>query len=111
MPTETLTAPCADHPVYAGHFPGCPIVPGAMLLDAVVHAVCAAQGLDETGWHLATVKFLSPVSPGTSLELRHDAAADGAIAFSLHAQARTVASGRLRQSGAPPRMPASEAVR
>lgn len=102
MPTDVLTAPSADHPVYAGHFPGRPIVPGVMLLDLVLHALSTAHGLDESHWQLNTVKFLSPVTPGEVLELRHDAVADDAIAFSLHAQARLVASGRLRKvCGAP----------
>jgi len=34
----------ADHPVAAGHFPGNPIIPGAMLLDEVLQAIRDAAG-------------------------------------------------------------------
>ena len=96
MPPELLTAPPCEHPVYAGHFPGSPIAPGAMLLDSVVHAVCLGCGLDEGALHLASVKFYSPVGPGEKLELRQDSGTAGSVAFSLHAGTRVVARGRLR---------------
>ena len=96
MPTELLAAPPAEHPVYAGHFPGSPITPGAMLLDSVVHAVCLGCGLDESAWHVASVKFFSPVVPGETLELRQDSTNSGFVTFSLHAGTRVVARGRLR---------------
>ena len=67
-----------------------------MLLDSVVHAVCLGCGLDEGAWHLASVKFYSPVAPGEKLELRQDSGSAGLVAFSLHAGNRLVARGRLR---------------
>ena len=54
----------ADHPSAAGHFPGNPIIPGALLLDAVV----AAIGLTNITIHNA--KFLIPIPHGTKLRLR-----------------------------------------
>jgi 3-hydroxymyristoyl/3-hydroxydecanoyl-(acyl carrier protein) dehydratase len=32
-----------DHPTAAGHFPGNPILPGALLLDEVVLAIAAGE--------------------------------------------------------------------
>lgn len=67
-----------------------------MLLDSVVHAVCLGCSLEESAWHIASVKFFSPVVPGEALELRHDSASSGFVTFSLHAGTRVVARGRLR---------------
>jgi len=49
------------HPSLAGHFPGEPIVPGAILLD---HAICHVErmvGRKVAAIHVA--KFLAPVRP------------------------------------------------
>lgn len=53
-----------DHPTAAGHFPGNPIIPGALLLDAAVHAI-AADALCQ----IRSVKFLHPVRPGDLIRL------------------------------------------
>jgi acyl-CoA synthetase (AMP-forming)/AMP-acid ligase II len=54
-----------DHPAAPGHFPGDPIVPGAVLLDALIAAICPK------GWSgvIESTKFHSPVHPGDSLEV------------------------------------------
>lgn len=85
----------ADHPAFAGHFPGRPIVPGVVLLDETVRALEAALG-GERLWTLGSAKFLSPVAPGETVELRWQAPGPtGAIAFSLACGQRPVASGTL----------------
>ncbi|SRR5260221_10072264 len=58
-----------DHPTAAGHFPGNPIIPGALLLDEVVRAM----GLAGSAFVIRTTKFLEPVRPGQSVEVRWDA--------------------------------------
>jgi 3-hydroxymyristoyl/3-hydroxydecanoyl-(acyl carrier protein) dehydratase len=58
----------ADHPSFAGHFPGNPLLPGAILL---LRLQALAED-DYAGWHLTkvnSVKFLSPVLPGETLEV------------------------------------------
>jgi 3-hydroxymyristoyl/3-hydroxydecanoyl-(acyl carrier protein) dehydratase len=57
----------AEHPALAGHFPGRPIVPGVMLLDAVRAAV--STGAD-TLRGIPSAKFLQAVLPGERIELR-----------------------------------------
>lgn len=85
----------ADHPAFAGHFPGRPIVPGVVLLDETVIALEAALG-GGGPWALGSAKFLSPVTPGEPVELRwQDPGPNGAIAFSLTSGGRAVASGTL----------------
>ena len=51
-----------DHPTAAGHFPGNPIIPGALLLDAVLLAVIGDAVAPRCT--IRTVKFLRPVRPG-----------------------------------------------
>jgi 3-hydroxyacyl-[acyl-carrier-protein] dehydratase len=53
----------ATHPALAGHFPGRPIVPGALLLAEVLD-VAAQAGIATCPIRLRRVKFTSPVRPG-----------------------------------------------
>lgn len=81
-----------DHAVFAGHFPGRPIVPGVLLLDLAQLEVQAATGLQPLG--LAFAKFLSPVMPGEDLSL--DYQVDGPVLrFDIHCESRKVATGRF----------------
>ncbi|TDG04494.1 beta-hydroxyacyl-ACP dehydratase [Paraburkholderia guartelaensis] len=90
--TLSFTIP-ADHPALPGHFPGHPIVPGVVLLDHAIDAIGDALNRPFTTFKLSTAKFLSPAAPGETLDLAWDAAASGAIRFTLRAGARDVASG------------------
>jgi 3-hydroxymyristoyl/3-hydroxydecanoyl-(acyl carrier protein) dehydratase len=90
MNTLPLSIP-ADHPAYAGHFPGRPILPGVVLLDRAQRALEQAAGLRITG--LAMAKFLSPALPGEALELDYEASATG-LRFEIRCGERRVASGR-----------------
>ncbi|KWH51298.1 AMP-binding protein [Burkholderia anthina] len=89
----------ADHPALPGHFPGHPVVPGVVLLDHAIHAIGAALNRPLRAWRLGAAKFLSPVAPGEPLDLAYDAAAGGAIRFTVRAGSREVATGVL---SAPP---------
>lgn len=91
----TLAIP-ADHPAFAGHFPGHPIVPGVVLVDAAARAIAAAFHLGDPCWQIGSVKFVRPVGPGEALRLSWKApAASGAIAFSIDTAGQPVASGTL----------------
>jgi 3-hydroxymyristoyl/3-hydroxydecanoyl-(acyl carrier protein) dehydratase len=59
----------ADHPAFAGHFPGHPIVPGVVLLDEAVRALAAQAGCEPTAVDLGVAKFLRPVKPGETVWL------------------------------------------
>ena len=59
----------ADHPSLPGHFPGQPIVPGVLLLDAVLQAVMAAAPGREAPAQLVRAKFPAPVAPGDFVEV------------------------------------------
>jgi 3-hydroxyacyl-[acyl-carrier-protein] dehydratase len=85
----------ADHPSFAGHFPGFPVLPGAILLDETLRTIASARGIDLAGWRISSAKFLDVVRPRDDLLLEHEARAAGSIRFTVHAGNRKVASGTL----------------
>ena len=84
-----------DHPLFAGHFPAFPVLPGAVLLDEVLHAIELTRQIDLRAWHIASAKFLGAVRPRDTLVLEHDSPAKGLIHFSIRVADRKVASGTL----------------
>ena len=73
----------ADHPAFAGHFPGRPIWPGVALLAEVLEVP-----------QLAVVKFLAPVRPGAMLEISFQIGTRSA-SFSVTDSGQPAASGQL----------------
>jgi 3-hydroxymyristoyl/3-hydroxydecanoyl-(acyl carrier protein) dehydratase len=78
----------ADHPALPGHFPGRPIVPGVLLLDAVMQAAGLGQGL------LRRAKFLAPVLPGDPVEIAL-APGPGRLGFACRCRGTLVLSGEF----------------
>lgn len=85
----------ADHPAFAGHFPGHPIVPGVVLLDRVMQIAQAAEGGPVSDWQVTQVKFLSPCGPGDTLRFALRDGTRGGLAFAIHCGERDVATGAL----------------
>ena len=99
----TLSFP-PGHPVFAGHFPETPIVPGALLLDAALLAIskvrgeaCAACAAGRAAGRdrVAAVKFFRPVAPGEILSLSLTHSEDGSVLFAWRAGTECVASGTV----------------
>lgn len=100
--TELRLTQCigADHPALAGHFPGNPLVPGVVMLDAVQSAVRSAWTLGALQ-ALPMVKFLSPLRPGVAFEIvATPPAADGRVSFRVEAAGAVLAQGSLRFAAA-----------
>jgi 3-hydroxyacyl-[acyl-carrier-protein] dehydratase len=101
MAAETTLTFAPDHPVFAGHFPGQPMVPGVMLLDAALQAAQQAmQTAGETDTHaqaghcqITAAKFLSPVLPGETLTISCTHTGPGRSRFEIRGVGRAVASG------------------
>lgn len=79
MPAGDVTI-AEGHPCLPGHFPGCPIVPGALLLAEIfallaeAHPGFAVMGLEQA-------KFLRPVRPGEVLTLASRMSGGGRVHF------------------------------
>lgn len=70
----TLSVP-ATHPLLAGHFPGAPLVPGVLLLEAVRLAWARATGRPAAIVAVDDVRWFAPVMPGADVNLRGQVAA------------------------------------
>ena len=51
------------HPIYDGHFPGQPVVPGVCLIQMVVEIASQALGQSLQLIYLTQAKFLNPIHP------------------------------------------------
>jgi len=86
----------AEHPAVAGHFPGNPIIPGAVLLDEVIAAATGQFQLPDSGCAVSSAKFLRPVRPGEELLIRLEPQVHGAIRFECRVGDDIALSGTLR---------------
>ena len=98
----TALAVAADHPAYAGHFPGTPVLPGVVLLDATLDALEKAGKGPAGNWEVSSAKFQSAVRPGETLTLRHETLPNGSIRFAIRTADRTVANGLIVPSTSAP---------
>lgn len=84
-----------DHPAFAGHFPGAPIVPGVVLLDWALQAICDGTGNVLQNCTINSVKFLSPAQAGDALTIAYRLQDNGAIHFDISTATHKIASGSV----------------
>jgi 3-hydroxymyristoyl/3-hydroxydecanoyl-(acyl carrier protein) dehydratase len=88
-----------DHPCLAGHFPGRPVVPGALILEEVIRrAEALGRGRVRIS-EVISVKFLSPFFPGEPLAFQFARKEDGRIRFEGKVGERRVITGILGSNG------------
>jgi 3-hydroxyacyl-[acyl-carrier-protein] dehydratase len=97
----SLGVPVA-HRAFAGHFPGHPILPGALLLQRVMSLAETSAIGPLTGCRLSNIKFLAAVDPGDRLQIELVSLGSLDYKFTVHSVKTVdaadvlVCSGRLR---------------
>ena len=94
MGTVTTLTISAEHPAFQGHFPGAPILPGAVLLDETLRAAQLANS-PRQHWQIGSAKFVKPVRPGEPLTLECEPLPSGSLRFAIRSAGRIVANGVL----------------
>jgi len=87
-----------DHPTAAGHFPGNPIIPGALLLAEVLRAITLAEEMVLDSCNVKAAKFLHPARPGDSVEIEYQVSPKNVIDFSCAVGTVKVLSGVVSAS-------------
>ncbi len=91
---EVTIAPA--HPATEGHFPGRPVVPGALLLDLALQAVAAAGG-PAAPLVVEQAKFPAPVAPGCTVRFEVESSPPR-TRFSGSVDGTTVIAGSVRSA-------------
>lgn len=87
------------HAAAQGHFPGDPIIPGAVLLSEVLLAIETELGRSLHACYVKSAKFVHPVRPGDRVSIEYWGQGEGAIRFSCSAGGKAVLAGTY---GVPP---------
>jgi 3-hydroxyacyl-[acyl-carrier-protein] dehydratase len=97
MTFKVRRAIAADHPSLPGHFPDAPLVPGVLILDEVLAALC--------DWHkdcqltaIRTVKFLQPLKSEQPFTICFSASNGDAsqVNFCCRIEGRVIVEGQLQ---------------
>jgi len=85
----------ADHPTSAGHFPGNPIIPGALLLAKVLRSIGDDAKVRFSSCNIKSAKFQYPVRPGDNVEIDYSYSAQSVIDFHCSVAETRVLSGTI----------------
>ena len=94
MATLERTFP-SDHAAAQGHFPGNPIIPGALLLSEVLRAIETNLGKNLFPYQIRSAKFTRPVRPGERVSIDFSRRDEKRISFSCKVGATPVLAGEV----------------
>lgn len=89
-----------DHPAAEGHFPGNPIIPGAVLLNEALRAIENDLGVSLTPCRIKAAKFYFPTRPGDRVLIEFTGSVPGEIKFACAVRGKKVLAGQLECNGA-----------
>ena len=84
-----------DHRAAEGHFPGNPIIPGAVLLSDTLRAIEAGLGKALTPSAIKAAKFYSPTRPGDRVLIEFATPVAGRLKFTCAVGGTTVMTGEV----------------
>lgn len=84
-----------DHPAAEGHFPGNPIIPGAVLLSETLKLIETELGRSVSPLEIRAAKFFLPTRPGDRVVIEFTGSAPGEIRFACSVRGRKVLDGQL----------------
>ena len=84
-----------DHPAAQGHFPGNPIIPGAVLLSETLRLIENELGRSLLPFEIRAAKFFLPTRPGDRVVIEFTGA-PGEIRFACTVRGSKVLDGQLR---------------
>lgn len=85
-----------DHPTAPGHFPGNPIIPGALLLSEVIKVIALKLNLDLVPSEIKSAKFFYPTRPGDQVKIEFSSADSGDIKFNCTVEEKKVLAGQIK---------------
>ena len=84
-----------DHPAAQGHFPGNPMIPGAVLLVETLRAIEAGPDAGLAPFRIRFAKFLHPARPGDRMLIRFSRTPEGEIRFTCAVGETPVLTGQI----------------
>ena len=85
-----------NHAAAQGHFPGDPIIPGAVLLSEVLLAIGSDLGRKLRPCQVKAAKFVHPVRPGDCVAIEYVAHYENGIRFNCKAGGKVVLAGDVQ---------------
>jgi 3-hydroxyacyl-[acyl-carrier-protein] dehydratase len=89
------------HPAAEGHFPGNPIIPGAVLLAEALRAIESGAESGRFPLVVKSAKFFAPTRPGDRVHIEYSRSPGDGISFRCLVGDAQVLAGELQCNAAP----------
>lgn len=90
-----------DHPAAQGHFPGNPLIPGAVLLAGALREIETGLGVSLSSCRIRSAKFVAPVRPGDRVTIEYSRPDGNAVRFDCKVGGRMVLRGEVACNAIP----------